>query len=264
MKNSNVVELGACWSITKGGNIQIWNSPWIPSSPSFKPKPNVNLVELPTFFVADLFLPGSKVWNVDLLHDLFYPSTVQKILQIHVPFTNLGDNWSWMPSSSGNFSVKSAKEVSFIPSSQLSPLTVAAWQALSSLKLQARLKHPLSKIAWDILPSKANIGRFVFYEDGNAWVCPFCKGPLETLPYIFLDCVLAKALWSSCPWSFNLARFSSRPISDWILAIIFPYAKLDIPKVECRQFQLHATLVLDYIWQARNKLMHKASLPNLV
>ena len=80
----------------------------------------------------------------------------------------------------------------------------------------------------------------------------------------FLDCVLAKALWSSCLWSLNLARFSSKPISDWVLAIIFPHAKLNIPKTECRQFQLHATLVLDFIWQACDKLIHEAALPNLV
>jgi hypothetical protein len=45
---------------------------------------------------------------------------------------------------------------------------MAAWQALWSLKLQVRLKHLLWKIAWDILPSRANIGKFVFSKDGNA------------------------------------------------------------------------------------------------
>jgi hypothetical protein len=126
-----------------GENIQIWNSPWIPFMPSFKPKPNVNLVELPNFFVADLFLQGTKVWNVDLLHDLFYPTTVQKILQIHIPCTNSRDKWTWMPSSFGTFSVKSAREVSSIPPSRPSLLTLAAWQALWRLKLQVRLKHLL-------------------------------------------------------------------------------------------------------------------------
>jgi hypothetical protein len=36
-------------------------------------------------------------------------------------------------------------------------------------------------------------------EDDNAWVCPFCNGPLETLNYIFLDCDLARILWRTSP-----------------------------------------------------------------
>jgi hypothetical protein len=76
LKNRKVVEKGACWSITDGANIHIWKSSWIPSMSSFKPRPNVHLLELPDFFVADLLLNNSQSWNVDLLHDLFDPPTV--------------------------------------------------------------------------------------------------------------------------------------------------------------------------------------------
>jgi hypothetical protein len=86
-------------------------------------------------------------------------------------------------------SLLSAREVSLIPSSRSSPLLMATWQVLCGLKLQARLKHLLWKIAWDILPSRANIGRFVVSKVNNAWGCPFCRGPIETLNHIFLDCV---------------------------------------------------------------------------
>jgi hypothetical protein len=262
MKNRKVVELGACWSISEGVNIQVWNSPWIPSMPNFKPKPNGNLVGLPDFSVAELFLPGDKSWNVDLLYDLFEPSTVQCILQIHIPRSNIGDKWSWIPSSSGTFSVKSAREVSLLPSTRISPLSLADWKALWSIKIQARLKHLLWKIAWDILPSRANIGRYVVSEVVNAWGCPFCGGPLETLSHIFLECVLAKVLWSSSPWPLNTNLFSSGPIFEWIMAVIHPFEKLGIPKAESRKFQLFASLVMDSIWLARNKLIHEASPPN--
>jgi hypothetical protein len=75
-ENRKVVEKGACWSISNGESIHVWNSPWIPSIPSFKPRPNVNLVGFPNFCVADLMLPSVQSWNVDLLHDLFEPSIV--------------------------------------------------------------------------------------------------------------------------------------------------------------------------------------------
>ena len=78
------MEKGACWSIANGENIPIWSSPWIPSLPFFKPRPNALLTELPHFFVADLLLPGVRAWNVDLLRDLFSSNTVSSILSIHI------------------------------------------------------------------------------------------------------------------------------------------------------------------------------------
>jgi hypothetical protein len=54
LKNRNVLEKGACWSVSMGDRIHVWNSPWIPLMPHFKPRPNVNLVDLPEFLVIDL------------------------------------------------------------------------------------------------------------------------------------------------------------------------------------------------------------------
>lgn len=68
-----VINKGACISISNGANIDVWNSPWIPLMPDLKPIPNVNLLELPTFCVADLMVPEARSWNVLLLQDLFDP-----------------------------------------------------------------------------------------------------------------------------------------------------------------------------------------------
>jgi hypothetical protein len=115
------------------------------------------------------------------------------------------------------------------------------------------------KVAWNILPTKANIGRFVVSNDPNAWFCPFCKGSLETPSHIFLDCALAIFLWNASPWPNIIGGFAHQPISNWILAIISPVAILGIAKAEVRKFQLFASLVLDFIWRARNLLVHKGT-----
>jgi hypothetical protein len=107
LKNRKVVEKGACISISSGVHVDIWNSPWIPLMPNFRPTPNANLVDLPAFSVADLILPNSQTWNLDLLYDLFDATTVQNILSIHLPYYPEFDKWCWVPSCSGIFSVKS-------------------------------------------------------------------------------------------------------------------------------------------------------------
>jgi hypothetical protein len=160
------------------------------------------------------------------------------------------------------FSIKSARDIHLPPSSRGSPLPPVDWQTLWGLKLQARLKHLLWKIAWNILPYRANIGRFVNSEDDNAWVCPFCNGTLETLNHIFLDCDLAKILWRTSPWPLLISSFAAKPIFDWIIAIIYPSVKLDIPFADIRKFQIFAALVMGVIWFSRKKLIHETIQPD--
>jgi hypothetical protein len=265
LKNRKVVELGACISISNRLNIDVWNSHWIPTLPNFKPRPNVNLLERPPFTVAELILPGVRAWNSQLLYDLFDTDSVQNILNIHIPQVTSFDKWSWAPSPSGLFSVKSAHElVSASSSGRTSPFCPEVWFMLWGLKLQARLKHLLWKIAWDILPSRTNIGRFVSSVDLNSWVCPFYKGPQETLSHLFLECDLDRLLWWNSPWPLITSSLAARPIADWIAAIVNPAVLLAIPRKEVQKFQIFPALTLDFIWLSRNKLIFEGLKPDPV
>jgi hypothetical protein len=56
LKSRFVVQKGAYIAISSDLNVEVWQSPWIPTNPNFKPIPNPNLVSLPSFNVADLIL----------------------------------------------------------------------------------------------------------------------------------------------------------------------------------------------------------------
>jgi len=47
-----------------------------------------------------------------------------------------------------------------------------------------------------------------------------------------------------------------------VLAILFPYEKLAIPKHDARRFQLFASITMDLIWFSRNKLIHDVLFPS--
>jgi len=230
LKNRGIVQQGACISISNGLNVSIWDMP------DFIPRPNPNLIDHPCFCMADLILPNVRAWNRLLLDDLFDSCSIQCILNIHLPQTFDFDRWIWAPSISGFFSVKFAHEVSLSLHGRVSPLSSEAWHKLWGLKIQAKLKHLLWKVAWNILPSRGNIGRVVSSIDTNAWICPFYKGPLETLCHIFLDCDLARIIWRSSSWPLITIGFSDKPISDWILAILYLVERLAITKSEAKKF----------------------------
>jgi hypothetical protein len=114
LKNRKVVEKGACISISNGLNVEIWNSPWIPSMPSFKPVPNANLISLPDFCVSDLIFQVPEIGKL-LLQDLFDPATVQCIGSIHLAQRFLLTNGSGFFLLQVFF-VKSAHEASVLSS----------------------------------------------------------------------------------------------------------------------------------------------------
>jgi hypothetical protein len=87
--------------------VDVWSSPWILLLPDFRPRPNVNLPDIPEFCVADLIIPSGRVWNKLLLQDIFDPFMVECILSIHLPFSRNFDKWFWASASSGIFTVKS-------------------------------------------------------------------------------------------------------------------------------------------------------------
>jgi hypothetical protein len=135
--------LGACIAIPNGLNVEVWQSPWIPLNPNFKPISNVNLVSLPAFNVADLIQEDDCSWNASLLSELFYASIVQNILCIYLPQHSGMDKWTWALSPTWTFLVKSTHDLSTLPSGYFSPLAEDAWFSLWGLKIQARLKHLL-------------------------------------------------------------------------------------------------------------------------
>jgi len=129
------------------------------------------------------------------------------------------------PSSTVLFSVKSINAVVRSLRGRASPFSSKTWHKLWSLKLQARLKHLLWKIARNILPTRDNIGCIFASQDIEAWECPCCKFSQETLSHIFLECDLACFFWNSSPWLINIVGFSSKRISEWIYDVLFPKGK---------------------------------------
>jgi hypothetical protein len=117
---------------------------------------------------------------------------------------------------------------------------------LWGLKLQTRLKHLLWKIAWDILHSCTNIGRFVSSVDLDLWVCPFCKDPHETLSHLFMECDFVRLLWWNSHWHHITTSFATRPIPNRIAAIVNLALLLAIPRKVVWKFQIFDALWISF------------------
>ncbi|GLT69355.1 hypothetical protein SLA2020_415130 [Shorea laevis] len=107
-----------------------------------------------------------------------------------------------------------------------------------------------------------NIFKFKLSATLEDKACPICNGPSESIQHIFLDCILAKAVWRTSRWSLNSSSFAVLSIDSWIKAILHPNAVFGIPIVEVEYFQLLVMIALDAIWCARNNRIHNNVVPN--
>ena len=92
-----------------GWMVDIWNHRWLPDpgqSRVVSPR-NGAWVEK----VCDLFYPNTKLWDIELLHDLFYPWEVDLIKKIYVSAISNEDVLVWPLSLDGNYSVKLAYQL---------------------------------------------------------------------------------------------------------------------------------------------------------
>jgi hypothetical protein len=91
------------------GNSSIWSSPWFACWETIYD--NLILQQQPFVYpaqVKDLWNPGFKTWNVNLITTLFSPETANAIIQTPIINTNGHDTLIWKLTPSGQFSSKSA------------------------------------------------------------------------------------------------------------------------------------------------------------
>jgi hypothetical protein len=97
---------GCIWRVGSGESVNIWNGPWIPSSPNRKilsPRGNSILTR-----VSELINPYTGQWDLDIVRDNFHPLDANRIMQIPLFGDGFDDFMAWHGTRSGLFSVRSA------------------------------------------------------------------------------------------------------------------------------------------------------------
>jgi hypothetical protein len=114
-------------------------------------------------------------------------------------------------------------------SSYSSPFDLAKWKLLWKLKLNAKLKLFLWKIAWDIIPSKARL-KVVYHIPTKKSLYPLCNMEEDSLLHLFFRCSFARITWRSSFWPLDSQAWSSLSLSSWVQGIISPHAIFGIPQ----------------------------------
>jgi hypothetical protein len=263
LSSQPIILKGACHKVHKNSTLPIWNSPWVPTIPSFIPSPiSLSFIQSSDMVISDL-INQNDTWNIPLISSLFNSQSAREI-QKTVINSSPGSDFIWTPSPSGKFTTSSAYRLisSSRVSSYSSPLEPKHWKLLWKLNLNARLKLLLWKIAWDILPTKARLNK-VFPIAPNDSLCPLCNLAEDSLIHLFFSCSFARISWRSSFWPLDSLAWSSISLSGWVKGIISPNTAFGIPQSDVHLFQIYASVLCDQLWFSRNKVIHGGIIPDI-
>lgn len=84
LSTKDIIVKGSCLSISSNSKVRIWEDPWIPTLPSFKPSHNPNTtLHFPYFnLVRNLMFANSNCWNISLVYELFPADEFTEIRKI--------------------------------------------------------------------------------------------------------------------------------------------------------------------------------------
>ena len=170
---------GHIWRVGDGAQINIWEDPWIPSSPTRKlmtPRGNIVITK-----VYELIDTENRVWDEQLISELFWPIDVQRILNIPLALGMMDDFVSWHHNRSGIFSVRSTyheewehqhgrklRMTNSIQASSTSPV----WSTIWKLNVPSKIKIHVWKALLGSIPCLGVLANRHMITSSH---CPFCR-----------------------------------------------------------------------------------------
>ena len=256
-----LIRKGACYLVGDGSSIDVWKEPWVPWLVDYIPKPknDSNLQPLKVQYFID---PINRTWNLNKLHEIFEPRSVEAIQRIIIPAIPRKDRLVWILDPKGKFSVKSTMNISH---PQPEEVPDPCWKALRKLKLHDRYKFLVWRIASGILPTKSNLAVRIDIRDTT---CTLCGEGEETIDHLFFTCPVARAIWFGGCWAIRSDLITLNSCQEIAKLICEPPMVADIVHSTLKdltvQTSIQFALTLDSIWNLRNKVFHNGIQINII
>lgn len=249
LRGLELLKEGIIWRVGDGGSINAWRDPWIPTGSTrrgvmFRGQVLVDKV-------SELINPILEQWDEELVTDLFGQEDAKEILVIPLR-SGMVDHVAWHFEPKGVFSVKStyrlgvsireAKSHSDASSSSETQVNTSKWNKLWCMKLPAKVRIFLWRLAHDSLPTRMNIKRKHVDLDT---LCPVCRRLDEDGGHTFLKCKFIKQVWRGMDLEETRLGLLSLSSAD---AVVEAICKLSFEK------QVLVDIGLWDWWNTRNKV----------
>lgn len=203
-------------------------------------------------YVSSLFYPGTKLWDVRRVRQLFSVADANAILATCVPQRSVNDRIAWTRSCDGFYSVKSGYQLwhyQFVGNANV--IQSKGWSRIWRLQVPHKVKIFIWRFCRNNVPVR---NRLKSKAVSVPILCPMCNSDVEHLLHIFFDCPFASNCWQVVGSQYDMLVVDSAP--SWLLNKM-ESASLDEMHKVCT--------VLWGIWFWRNKRVweEKVVTPNI-
>nr|CCA66036.1 hypothetical protein [Beta vulgaris subsp. vulgaris] len=216
-----VIQKGMCRVIGDGRDTTIWGDPWVPSLErySIAATEGVSEDDGPQK-VCELI--SNDRWNVELLNTLFQPWESTAIQRIPVALQKKPDQWMWMMSKNGQFTVRSAYYHELLEDRKTGPSTsrgpnLKLWQKIWKAKIPPKVKLFSWKAIHNGLAVYTNMRKRGMNIDG---ACPRCGEKEETTEHLIWGCDESSRAWYISPLRIHTGNIEAGSFRIWVESLL--------------------------------------------
>ena len=172
--------------------LSIGKDPWLPDLNDGFVSSNLN-EELVAASVSSLMMPNQRVWDYDVVSNIFNSRDKELILKILLSSRRDDDVWYWLAEPRGCYSVHSYYKV-------LTPTTpgsfAGVWRKLWNLNVPNKVKNFIWRAVKHVLPTSINLTSKMVDIPST---CTVCNAYEENVLHSLIACSFAKSCWISSP-----------------------------------------------------------------
>ncbi|CAN1147135.1 Putative ribonuclease H protein At1g65750 [Linum perenne] len=222
--------------------VDVWDSPWIRDDDNFfidTPRDP----ELRGLRVCDLFIPGLREWDVELIQTLFSERDANAILGIPLVEGEFDDRRIWHFGNKGVYTVRSCYRLimdRMVPRDHLD--VPGPWRSLWDAVVPPRMRVFMWRIARGILPTRMALQN---RHLGVPHECGVCGTSMENSWHLFLACSFARRCWDVAGVGRKIedSMLAAESMQEWVFKLV---------ENGDTDFVAQAIAIMSAIWRERN------------
>lgn len=253
IQTQSLISKGIKWIVGNGENIRLWKDNWLQGDTDLFPtSPGAELY--PMMMVKDLFISGTREWDISKIRSLVREEDVAKNLRIRPSWTLQQDTLCWRFGTTGTYTVKTgyhlqrSMDIEAQPNQSSNQPQVTLHNNLLNKLWRVNIPPKIKMFWWKAthngLPVVENLKKRGY---GSCELCPLCGEKPETVDHMILQCRIAWEIWSLV---LNEDRYQLSQISTIYDLMLFCLQKISKDRADNVPFFLGWR-----IWKARNKLV---------
>ncbi|KAK9998718.1 hypothetical protein SO802_018321 [Lithocarpus litseifolius] len=198
--------------------------------------------------VQDLFIPGTKTWDSEIIDRLFLPWEAECIKSIPLSDHQHSDLLIWHYTPDGCYSVRSAYRFLAVAQSQDQPsssnieASKRLWKGVWKIEVPNKVRHFIWRAVGESLPTKKNLMKRCIVSDA---LCGLCESEVEDSIHALWLCDGVKPIWMSNQ-SFSFLR--AQKLSTFEDLVFYMLQNASSSQVAL------FSMIAWVIWERRNRL----------